>query len=364
MQIVKHPASFHRKPHPALRLLALGLPLLLAACATRPPFIPAAPAQQQAPVGPQASPEQRAALQAMVARHERLYRVAGPLLVKNPELCKGNARNLLGFTAKNKYSYTDQLADAAQAVYGLSEPLQVVGVLAGSGAERAGIRRGDIIQAVEGKPLPQGPDAERQAAAVLAPLVGSRTSLNLTVLRSGVPQTFAVPLTRACAYSVDAGNTDAVNAYHDGQRVLVTNGMLDFARSDEELAYVLAKEMAHNSLRHPSRLNQSGTLADIIDNLSRLQPDLSSMAGTSGVKPMPKELDAAADTLSLYMLARAGYSVDGAYRFWQRLAAQHPATELNGYTALHPATDYRLTVMEKIVMDVKARVAGRQPLLP
>lgn len=363
MQTMESPVLSRRKP-PALRILLLGIPLLLSACASRPPFIPALPGQQQAPATPSVSPEQQAALQAMVAQQDRLYRVAGPLLVKNPELCKGNARNLLGFTAKNKYSYTDQLAAAAQSLYGLDEQLQVMGVLPGSGAERAGIRRGDRIEAVEGKPLPQGPDAERQAAAVLAPLVGSRPSLTLTILRGGAPQTVSVPLTRACGYSVEVGNTDSVNAYDDGRRVLVTRGMLDFARSDEELAYVLAKEMAHNSLRHASRLNQSGTVSAIIDNLTRIQPDLSSMAGTSGVKPMPQELDAAADTLSLYMVARAGYSVDGAYRFWERLAARHPATELNSYTAIHPATAYRLSVMEKIVVDVKARVAGRQPLLP
>jgi predicted Zn-dependent protease len=84
----------------------------------------------------------------------------------------------------------------------------------------------------------------------------------------------------------------------------------------------------------------------------------------AGLKPMPQELDAAADTLSLYMVARAGYSVDQAYRFWERLAARYPASVLNGYTALHPATAYRLAVMEKIIIDVKSKEARKQPLLP
>ena len=75
-------------------------------------------------------------------------------------------------------------------------------------------------------------------------------------------------------------------------------------------------------------------------------------------------MDAAADTLSLYMLARAGYDIDGAPRFWQKLATQYPATVLTGYTAIHPATAYRLGVMERIVPEVKAKKAANARLAP
>ena len=91
---------------------------------------------------------------------------------------------------------------------------------------------------------------------------------------------------------------------------------------------------------------------------------MASMAGLSGMKPMPQTMDAASDTLALYMLARAGYNIDQAPRFWERLASQYPPSTLNGYTALHPATSYRLSVMDKIVQDVKTKQAQRQPLLP
>ena len=66
-----------------------------------------------------------------------------------------------------------------------------------------------------------------------------------------------------------------------------------------------------------------------------MQPDVSMLTGAAGIKAMPQELDVQADTLAIYLLARAGYNVDNAARFWQRLAAQVPATVANGYTALH-----------------------------
>jgi hypothetical protein len=345
------------------RQSVLPVALLLTACATQAPVstLPE-PAQQAAT--PQVSAADQEALRSLVSYQDRLYRVAAPLLVNNTQLCKNNARNLLGFTAKNKYSYSADFIDAANKTLGLDDRLQVMGVLAGSGAAKAGVRRGDGLVTVEDKSLPQGENAERQAATILAPMVNGRSSVKLTVLRDGGNLSLNVPLTNACAFGIELGNADNINAYADGHRMMLTRGMLNFAQTDEELAYVLAKEMAHNALAHPQRQRMNATVGEIIDNLIRMHPDLSTMVGTSGVKPMPQELDGAADRLALYLVARAGYSVDNAPRFWQRLANQYPATVLNGYTAIHPATAYRVSIMQKTIADIKTKQARKLSLLP
>lgn len=359
-RMVQSPAPQTSQTPLLFRTVLSAVVLMLAACATQPPASQSEPAAAE----PQVSAAEQAMLRSLISYQDRLYRVAGPLLVNNPDLCKGNARNLLGFTAKNKYSYSSELVPAAQTLFSLGERLQIMGVLAGSGAARVGLRRGDQLIEAEGQSLPEGRNAEREIAAILGPMVGTHSSIKLTVLRDGANTVLNVPLTRACAYSIELGNVDTVNAYDDGRRVMVTRGMMNFAQSDEELAYVLAKEMAHNSLGHAGKQSMSATVGDIIDNLIRIRPDVTTLAGTSGVRPMPQELDAAADTLSLYMLARAGYNVDRAPRFWQRLASQYPPAVLNAYTAIHPSTAFRLSVMGRIVTDVKAKQAGRKPLSP
>ncbi|MGC8073623.1 peptidoglycan-binding protein, partial [Salmonella enterica] len=48
---------------------------------------------------------------------------------------------------------------------------------------------------------------------------------------------------------------------------------------------------------------------EVIDNLLLPHPDPTTTAGTAGIRVYPQDLDAAADTLSLYLLARAGYDV-------------------------------------------------------
>lgn len=350
--------------HMTSRLAAILLPMaLLAACATPPqPTVQPAPTMGKETASQGATQQQT--LLAMAAAQNRIDRVSAPLLVMNAPLCKTYARKLLGFSAKNKYSYSAELADVVQKTFGYDERLQVNSVLAGSGAERVGIRRGDILVAAEDKPFLPGEDAERQAAAVLAPLVRGRSLVKLTVDRKEGTTSVVVPLTTACAFSIDLGNADHVNAYADGRRIVVTRGLLDYARSDQELAYVIAREMAHNILGHSTKQRMVATMGGIIDNLARFTPDLETMTGRSGVTPYPAELDAEADRLGLYLAARAGYDIGNAPAFWRTFTERYPASIANGYTAIHPNSEARLATIEKTVAEIRARQATKRALVP
>ncbi len=345
----------HVKP---ASLALLPLALALAACSTVSLDTPTTPVATTA-----SESAQLQTMRAITAQQDRLYRIAAPLLVSNAPLCKGNARNLIGFSAKNKFSFSEDYVDAAQAL-GFTEKLQVTGVLSNSGAARAGIKRGDILATVEGQAMPEGANAERQAAAILGPMVGKRTSIKLGLTRTGNNVNVTVPLTLACGFGIELGNADNVNAYADGRRVLLTRGMLNFVRNDGELAFVLAKELAHNALGHPSQQKMNATVGGIIDNLIRITPDASALGGSGGVRPMPQELDAAADRLALYMLIRAGYNIDGAAAFWQRLATQYPASVPNAYTAIHPSSAYRVDAINKASAEIKGKQAAKKPLMP
>lgn len=360
---------------PSLRRLALGLTAaaVLAACQT-PAVRPGATSTEPVPTPatprdsvPVLTPEMAANAQMltrMAALQDRLYRVAAPLLINNAELCKTQARNLLGFTAKNRYSYPGEFNEAAHEAFGMGERLQVTGILAGSGAAKAGLRVGDGLVSAAGKTLPTGPNALASAGAVFGPIIASKASLPLSIDRSGELRDVNVPVTRACAFAIELGNADSINAYADGSRVMVTRGLIGFTRNDNELAYVVAKTMAHNMLGHAAMQRNAATIGSIIDSLVSVRPDTSMLIGSGGIKAMPADLDIAADRLSLYLLARAGYDIDNAGAFWKRLAATYPATVLNGYVANHPATAARLAALDKADDEVKAKRTARKPLLP
>jgi len=362
---------------PSLRRLALGLSAaaVLAACqtpavrTTGPLGEPVAP---ETPTGsvPVLTPEMAVNAQMltnMAVLQDRLYRVAAPLLINNAELCKSQARNLLGFTAKNRYSYPGEFNEAAHAAFGMGERLQVTGVLAGSGAAKVGLRVGDGLVAAAGKTLPTGPNALASAGAVFGPIIASKAALPLTIERAGDSEKFRdlnVPVTRACAFAIELGNADSINAYADGSRVMVTRGLIAFTRNDNELAYVVAKTMAHNMLGHAAMQRNAATIGDIINSLISVRPDTSMLIGSGGIKAMPAELDVAADRLSLYLLARAGYDIDGAANFWKRLHGTYPPTILNGYVANHPATNARVAALDKAESEIKAKRAAKKALVP
>jgi len=350
-----------------LAVVLLPLALLLSACETPPPVkdapiaIPVTPRTPAPPPVDAAQLNREAALRDMVALQDRLYRVAAPILVSNPALCRSNTRNQLGFMAKNKYSYSSEYANSAQKVLGLNEQLQVTSVMTGSGAASAGVQSGDKLVAVNDIPLPQGPNAEHQAHLILAPAIGEHMSINLTLNRGGADMALKVPLTRACAFLVVLGNTEQVAAYADGVQVMVTRGMLSATKSDDELAFVLATEMAHNVLGHVKKQRTGASVAAKIDNLARIHPDNDEH---TQLKASTSEFDIAADKLGLYMAARAGFAVEGAGAFWSRLASANPPSVADSYTVLHPVTSSRLTAIAKVTNEIKGKQAGRKPLTP
>lgn len=328
-----------------------------------PPAATTSPVQETSILSRLLESPQTTALRAQLLQQDRLYHVAAPLLTKNNLLCVGFSRKILGFTALNKYSFPPELLESAQAL-GFEDRLTVTGVLPGSAAEQTGMHTQDALLSVEGRNFPQGPDADRQTALVLGPIVSKKETINMTIERQGKKQPLSIPLTPACAFNIELGNTDIVNSYDDGRRILVTRGMMQFVQNDNELAYVIASEMAHNILGHAGKQRMVATVGEVIDNLLRYKPDETTSQGMSGVKPFPGSMDAESDRLALYLLVRAGYSVDQYDSFWQRLADKYPASVLNSYTAIHPDLTTRLETIRQTQSDIQVLQQNNQDIVP
>ena len=292
-------------------------------------------------------------LEQIVAMQDRLDKVGGKLLINNADLCRRQLRNLLGFSVANKYSYSPALASMATETYGLGERLQVMNVIEGSGAAAAGLKQGDQLLKIDNRNVPTGPSAERDTVEMLSSIVSRNKPVRLTVLRNKSRHNVIVPLTPSCGFRIELGHASNVSAYSDGSRILVTQGMMIFTKSDQELAYVIAKEMAHNVLDHAKSLNNTRAASALIDNLIHTNANQKPSINASGLKPMSKKFDIDADTLSLAMALRANYDIDDAPRFWRRLAYRFPATNVRNYTAQHPSTSARMDVLPQSVIRIK-----------
>lgn len=152
--------------------------------------------------------------------------------------------------------------------------------------------------------------------------------------------------------TVELLDSDQVNAaaLPDG-RLLVNRGLLALARSEAELAFVLAHEIGHVVAGHA----RQGAARPPID------PAIAGMAEVQAEAEFTRGQEREADRIGLDALARAGFDPAAALAFLQRFgAAQRLAAALSGRPELataaisggdHPETAERIAAAQ-------ARVAG------
>jgi Zn-dependent protease with chaperone function len=196
--------------------------------------------------------------------------------------------------------------------YGLDRGPGILAVLADTPAARAGLVAGDVLLAANGRPLPTGAsvaaelkrekwrrladESESELEAALA-----RGPADLRVLREGREISLRLGSVPACLGRVRLARSTQVNAFATGRTVVMTLAMLDFLRSDDELAVVLGHELAHNIFGHPATRSEEGILRGL------------------GIKASAMwRREEAADRFGLRLMAAAGYDLDAAIPFWQR----------------------------------------------
>ncbi len=104
-----------------------------------------------------------------------------------------------------------------------------------------------------------------------------------------------------------------LNAYTDGTKIVVFKGLIDFTNNEDEIALIIAHEMAHNTLRH---ISIQGHYADVLES---------------------QVSESNADKMGAFYMMKAGYSICKARNIWLRLRA----TDGDMLVADHPTDSYR-----------------------
>jgi predicted Zn-dependent protease len=174
----------------------------------------------------------------------------------------------------------------------------------------------------------------------------------------------AVTPQRVCSYETLLANNAMINAYADGQKVVVFSGMLKFVRSDDELAAILGHELAHNSQGHiKAKLGNTllgALLFDIpVAILTGVNPNLGSQVGANAYS---QEFEAEADYVGLYFTARAGYDIENVADIWRRMGVENPGSITMGST--HPSSSVRFVGLEAGRDEIKKKRTEGLALLP
>jgi predicted Zn-dependent protease len=158
-----------------------------------------------------------------------------------------------------------------------------------------------------------------------------------------------VPLNQVKVGLVD---DDHVNAGSAGQgQYIVTTGLLRKA-NDQQLAGVLAHEVAHDDLRHVAKAQRLqtglaiGTI--ILDQIFPGSGQIAPVAGTLIARAYGRNEEYQADAHGAELLKRAGYSPKVMEQTLTWLMNTEGGSE-GGFFATHPATDDRIAALRRSV---------------
>ncbi len=311
--------------------------------------------------------QRRLTLERQVKYQKKLVDVSWPVLRAAVPLCEDDENQFRpGITAVNQYSFREDYRDAAKELFGVEEErLGVIYVAAESPAQQAGLQEGDIILEVNSEVVLSGEEAETTLRNQFKQAFAAGPDITLLIEREGEAQTIEFVADKLCFYPTILTMDDAVNAYADGSRIIITKGMLRFVESDTELSLVVAHELAHNMMSHIEAKTTNywlGTLADIA--AAAVGVNTQGMFGQIAASSYSQAFESEADYVGIYILALADMDIDGVADFWRRMAIDNPGSINADYSSSHPSSPERFLAIELTVEEIEQKRLEGLPLRP
>lgn len=226
----------------------------------------------------------------------------------------------LGLTldAVERYDHDDR--ELVRSELGLGDAVQISAVVLDGPASRAGAQPGDSLVAIDSQPVPDiagGPPTLTRVDQVLSVLnsTDTRAGTVLTLRRGAVEFLAHVTPQVVCDVEWVVSTRTSQSTFSDGRHVDLPVGLFRFAKSDDELAFVAAHELAHSIFKQKRRV-------------------------AKGLKAR-RELEHDADTVAVALLRQAGYDPMASVEFWSRFAKADTFGFLRSPS--HPSTGDRIT---------------------
>lgn len=164
---------------------------------------------------------------------------------------------------------------------------------------------------------------------------------------------------------------DEANAFClPGGKIVVYTGLLDVARTDDELATVIGHEVAHAVAEHGAErifreeltnravVAASGAFADDPARFQQVAALLGASAQIGLNLPWGRAQESESDRIGLIYMARAGYDPTAAITFWQRMDRASEARRPPEYLSTHPSGATRVRQIREWLPEAK-RERGR-----
>lgn len=293
------------------------------------------------------SDDNRASLLALQRDDQRVADIAWRIASRNMHTCPEIWASL-GVSLHHVSQYQPAYRAAAKTAFGLDDSYpSILAVAKGSPASASGLKPNDRLRAVNGVNLAGNSRQQKSAAsydavstamATLEALPEYRAAV-LSIERGGQGLEVSVLPHNVCRSRVELAPGNAINANANGLVAQISGRLVNWVESDDELALVIAHEMAHNLMGHPKKLSEKSSLSGLATSL-----------GLSGRAQRQMELEA--DRMGIIMAASAGYNYKIAADFWARLNSNAPLASF--LATSHPTTRARRENAQRVVGELNS----------
>ena len=172
--------------------------------------------------------------------------------------------------------------------------------------------------------------------------------------------------------------SNQVNAFcMPGGKIVVYEGILPVARTDDELATVIAHEVAHAVAKHSNeRLSQAilrqyggQALWQILSGSSAGAQVVGNILYNVGGKlifelPYSRKQEYEADQIGLYLMALAGYDYHNAPNLWVKMASRSGGGNQSEVISSHPNDQNRIKAIREEIPRVEAFMRSGGKVVP
>ncbi len=288
----------------------------------------------------------------MISASKLLHQISWPILKENIDICVNKESYSLGVLfateqdlPEDDSNYFKSLLNKNIESYYLEKykassfPI-VVSIAKGGPAYKANLIEKDIILEINKQNTTSFRKKFKKALT-------SSAIINFTILRDNKIIEKKIRGIKICNYNVQAIPSASPNAYADGEKVFITLAAIKLARTEDELAFLIGHELAHNIYHYNfTKGSEANSLA--INYLD--MPKLKNLDSFFLFSTQSKEIEA--DIKGVEIAFKAGYSLENVNDYWRRLSVFNPSL-ISSSSSVYKSNAFRAIMISKTLNRLK-----------
>ena len=286
----------------------------------------------------------------MANASRKLHDIAWPIMISNLDSCQNSKINAFGLMIAHLEDIPSSLAPSFYAASPINSLINskadlpmIVSVAKDIPADRAKIIEGDLIISINNS-IVSYKNYKR-----LLDDAAQKGSLKIRIKRLEEKITYELESELICGYPVQAMISPIPNAYADGSKIYITIATLDFIKDDQEIAFLIAHELAHNIHHYKGEAlyeSQGNPLA--IEE----KPSLQKITDLLIFQTEEKETEA--DLYGVEFAIKAGIAQDKVANYFRRLTIYMPQLMKNSFFRMHPGNAKRVADIERKLKELNS----------